>query len=205
MTRSVRFAAAALVVAAGPFRASPVESAPEGAAREGAATASEASGTARPAATPDLSVRPQVAWLPDLYPYAEVDPAVGEQVNRLRGRRGVAMVAFAGAFLSPLVGVAITARDFAMNPLGNCTPTCAPNYTPVLIGAGVGLALFAVGAATLPKQRDVAETVALWNERHPEKPIAMTDEPQAPPQAPEPGVGPPVVAPDTQRETASTP
>lgn len=140
----------------------------------------EGEGAAPAPAAPDLRVRPRIATLPDLRPFAGADPAVGERLDRLRTRRNVAVAAFGGAIVSGIVGAVVTMVRTA-DEVGEPCPSVAaggecrigPDYGPTLVAGGVSLVLAGLGFAVLPKRSDVAETVALWNARHPEAPLEL--------------------------------
>jgi hypothetical protein len=164
----------ALMVAAPPPRA---------AAEEPARPAAPVDPTiAAPAAPPrpDLRARPRevvgLAGLEELSPDREVE----ERTQGLRARRTGGIVSFAGAAAAFTLGGILyfaEAMSTATENMGNAAfcgnrPGCQkdPDYTAAYVSYGVAAGLAIIGLIVWPRQQEYAETVDLWNTRHPAQP-----------------------------------
>jgi hypothetical protein len=196
---------AALMVAASPVRA---------AAEEPARPAAPVDPTlAAPAAPPrpDLRARPRevvgLAGLGELGP----DPEVAERTEGLRARRTGGIVSFAGAAAAFITGGVLYFAETAATASSNLTtsqicgsrPGCQkdPDYTAAYVSYGIAAGLALIGLAVWPREHEYAETVDLWNARHPAQPAEWVGwaprpgrEEAAPEAAPPQQAAPPVQA-----------
>jgi hypothetical protein len=126
-------------------------------------------------ARPDLHARPLdvvgLGGLAELGP----DPEVQGRTERLRGRRTLAILSFVGAATAATVGGFLYVGETAVSNLTFCSGGIACQTNPAdhsasLASFAVAAGLAIAGLVALPREREYAATVDLWNARHPEQP-----------------------------------
>jgi hypothetical protein len=206
--------AVALALAAAPSRCIAAD---ESARSAAALDPTVAAPAARP--PPDLRARPiEVVGLAGLFELGP-DPEVEGRTRELRSRRTLGIVSFVGAATAFVLGGVLYTGETVMNATENAgnamfcgsRPGCQkdPDYTPAYISYGIAAGLAIIGLVVWPREREYAETVALWNARNPSRPaewVGWVPRP-APEDATTPGAAPPAAgpAPTPQLVPASAP
>jgi hypothetical protein len=105
---------------------------------------------------------------------------VQDRAEGLRSRRTGGIVSFVGAAGALTLGGILYATESMANVtrnVGNAVvcgnrPGCQkdPDYTAAYISYGVAAGLALIGLAVWPREHEYAETVGLWNTRHPAQP-----------------------------------
>jgi hypothetical protein len=188
--RAVSLAAALAVAAASPCAAAEEASPPAALDPALVATAARA---------PDLRARPievvGIAGLSDLGP----DPEVQDRAQTIRSRRSWGIVSFVGAATAFTLGGFLYVGEAAANAAENTSshlycprcPTKDPDYTAAYTSYGIAAGLAILGLAVWPREREYAETVELWNTRHPAAPAEWVGwAPREPPEETAPAAPP---------------
>ncbi len=130
-----------------------------------------AAAEAQPPLAPGL--RPRIAKLKDLEPFARQDLVVAERVQRIERRRLTAFRWLLLATTSGLVaGVLATAHGTTSCHFldANCEPRPLSTTGAEVLGvSALGFAI--IGVVLLARNGTAQETMELWNRRHPEAPL----------------------------------
>jgi hypothetical protein len=133
-------------------------------------------------------VRPPL-YIKDLDHLADLvkdDPPLDRRASDLAERLRDARIAY-GASVLVLAAGTLTSFIVEKNDCVGSGPTLCqqdPNLTYLLVGMGVSVVIAAIAFGTAPRRDEFIDVVNDWNQRHPDRPLAITPKfYAAPPQA----------------------